>query len=75
MAELFQNFGNVIQNVLPNDPFIEYIQGIQEFEYLGWLNWFIPVGELLRIFGIWLAAYIAFLGYQLVYRWMKIIQG
>lgn len=75
MGELFQQFGNVIQNILPGDPFIGYIQKLQSLPYLGWLNWFIPVRELLTIFGIWLGAYIAFLAYQLIYRWLKVIQG
>lgn len=75
MQELFQSFGNVVQNILPTDPFIGYIQQLQQLPYLGWLNWFVPIGDFLAIFGIWLGAYILFLAYQLIYRWLKIIQG
>lgn len=75
MSELFQSFGDIVQNLLPADPFIGYIEQLQALPYLGWLNWFIPVGDFLAIFGLWLGAYIVFLLYQLIYRWLKIIQG
>lgn len=42
---------------LPASPFADVITGMGSLgQGIGWLNWFLPVGDLLAIFGLWIAA-------------------
>ena len=75
MNELWNSFGDVITNILPRSPFSGFIQSIGNLPFLGWLNWFVPVEQLVNIFGAWLAAVALFYLYQIVLRWVKVIQG
>ena len=75
MSELWNSFGDVITNILPMSPFRGFIQSIGQLPYLGWLNWFIPIQDLITIFGAWLGAVAIFYLYQIVLRWVKVIQG
>lgn len=75
MQELWDAFGHVITNILPLSPFRGFIQSIGELPFLGWLNWFIPVQDLVTIFAAWLGAVAVFYLYQIVLRWVKVIQG
>lgn len=75
MAELFNQFGQSITNILPLSPFTNFINSIQNLPFLGWLNWFVPVKQLCEIFGLWLGAVAVFYLYQIVLRWVKVIQG
>lgn len=43
-------------------------------EWMGWLNWFIPVGKILGILSVWLTAVSAYYVYQIVLRWIKVIE-
>lgn len=73
MQTLFQNFGNSVQNFLPLSPFrnlIDYLDGID----FGWFNWFFPTGAILHIAGLWLNAILIFYVYQIILRWLKVIE-
>lgn len=75
MQELWDNFGNKVYNILPLDPFLDYINGIKDLPYLGWVNWFFPVHEALVIMGAWVGVVGAFFAVQVILRWLKVIQG
>lgn len=75
MSELWEAFGDVITNILPRSPFRGFIDSIGQLPFLGWLNWFIPVQDLITIFAAWLGAVAVFYLYQIVLRWVKVIQG
>lgn len=75
MAELWQSFGDSLLNILPRSPFRDFIASFETFPGLSWLNWLIPVGTLLEIFGAWLGAVAVFYLAQIVLRWLKVIQG
>lgn len=75
MNELWEAFGDVITNILPRSPFRGFIDSIGQLPFLGWLNWFVPVQDLIEIFAAWLAAVAVFYLYQIVLRWVKVIQG
>lgn len=73
MQTLFQNFGNQVQKFLPLSPFrnlINYLEGID----FGWFNWFFPVQAILHILGLWLTAITIFYVYQIILRWLKVIE-
>ncbi len=58
---------------LPDDPFMPIIESMSGGEWLGALNWFIPVGTLIGIGGAWLTAIGIFYAYQAVLRIANII--
>lgn len=71
--QLMSNFGQALQSVLPLSPFTGFIQDLELSDGLSWLNWFIPVGQMVEIFGLWLVAYGVYLLYRIVLRWIKAV--
>lgn len=71
--QLMSNFGQALQSVLPLSPFTGFIQDLELSDGLAWLNWFIPVGQMVEIFGLWLVAYGVYLLYRIVLRWIKAV--
>lgn len=57
LAGLLRGILGFLSGVLPNSPFQDVISGIDNLQLgLGWLNWVMPVGDCLLIFGLWLTA-------------------
>lgn len=50
--------------VLPASPFQGLILGLgsDELVWLGWLNWLVPVGDIVFTFELWLAAVVSVMG-------------
>lgn len=71
--QLMAQFGQSLQSVLPLSPFRDLIDGIELSDGLSWLNWFIPVGQMLSVLALWLAAYAVYLLYRIVLRWIKAV--
>lgn len=60
--------------LLPRSPFADFIASWNpNSQYIGWLNWFLPVGTLLSITAVWLGAVTAFYLVSIVARWIKVI--
>lgn len=64
----------LILSLLPNSPFQalttnESVQGV-----LGWLNYFVPVSQMLAIFQLWLTAIAVYYVYSIALRWAKAIE-
>ena len=56
LTSLISGICGFLNTVLPDSPFqgvIDAAQGMQTG--LAWLNWFCPIGDLMLIFGGWLA--------------------
>ena len=58
---------------LPDSPFTAFIESIEETPWLGYLNWFVPVGTFVGIGTLWVAAIIVFYVYQMIFRWAKVV--
>lgn len=71
--ELIDMFADTILRALPHSPFDQYISMFEKLEYLGYLNWFIPVGAFLKILSAWVAAIGVFYIYSIIMRWIKMI--
>ena len=71
--ELITAFASVLSSVLPTSPFQQYIRAVGNLPYLGILNWFIPVGALVKIGAAWLGAIALFYLYSIAMRWVKVI--
>ena len=70
---LFNSLGEKLLGLLPLSPFQEFISNFSSLPYLGWLNWFFPVGDCLVVMGVWLTAVGLFYLYSIVMRWLKMI--
>lgn len=56
---------NWVVDLLPQSPFIGLDSSIIS-EWLGYINYFIPVGQMMSIFALWLSA----VGLWYLYRWI-----
>lgn len=62
---------------LPLSPFQRWISRWDGFavirQYLGYVNWFVPISILIDIMALWLAAIGVFYAVQAILRWIKLI--
>ncbi len=72
-SEMFNALAAALLSVLPTSPFSDAIANLSDLPYLGWLNWFIPVGTCIKIAGAWLVAIGLFYVYSIAMRWVKMI--
>lgn len=72
-AELMTKFADTLVRLLPLSPFQKYITAFADLPYLGYLNWFIPIGACMKIGAAWLAVIAAFYLYGIIMRWVKLI--
>lgn len=71
--QVFEGLGEALLKLLPLSPFQEFISEFADLPYLGWLNWFFPVGDCLVVMGVWLVAVGVFYLYSILMRWLKVI--
>ena len=63
----------IILVILPNTPFMQYLEDFSQSDYLGWLNWFIPFGRCVSAMAVWWAAVIVYYGISWIMRQLGII--
>lgn len=73
IADLINSILNVVFSFLPVSPFKDVFTAMADNTVIQYLNWIIPVGELLSMITVWLGAIITFYAYQVVLRWIKAI--
>jgi len=61
-------------SLLPQSPFKDIIWEINNSDGIAYLNWFIPVGRILEIMALWLAAILTYYLGTIILRWVKAIQ-
>lgn len=59
--------------ILPASPFKAVVEALVETPYLGYLNWFMPVGRCLTVLYSWGAAIGIYYGIQWILRQLNII--
>lgn len=62
-----------ILSILPASPF-SAIDNSSVSEYLGYLNWIIPLDQIIAILEVWLIAIATFYIISIALRWVKAIQ-
>lgn len=62
-----------VLNLLPDSPFSGLASEVSSLPYIGWLNWFIPVGAIVTTFGIWVSAVLVLYVGSIVLRWVKVL--
>lgn len=73
LSKIFGVIANVLKTILPTSPFEGLLSKFGSIPYLGYLNWFVPIGEMLSVLLLWLGAYGLFLLYSIFMRWLKVI--
>lgn len=77
MAEMKLFLDKILDAVLsffPLSPFANVISTLEGFPFLGYINWFIPVGAMVKVGFAWLTAIGLYYLYSVVARWVKLIQ-
>jgi hypothetical protein len=66
--------GQAIYNLLPLSPFQQIASPILADMQtgLGWLNWFVPFGDMAWIIGIWLVSIATFYIYKAILHWVGV---
>lgn len=67
---------NVVE-LFPTSPFVILDEMTQQTEFYTWLkflNWFIPVNTFVGILEAWLVCVGLYYAYQVVLRWVKVIE-
>jgi hypothetical protein len=65
-------FFSAIFSILPNSPF-RLLDSTPIAPFLSTINYFVPVSEILDILGVWIACIGVYYLYQIVLRWIKVI--
>lgn len=73
MGGLLDRFLDWVLGALPTSPFQAFINACGDLPYLGWLNWFVPVGQMVAVGEAWLVAVGLFYLYSIVLRWIRAI--
>lgn len=70
------SFAIGVIELFPESPFV-VLEGLTQTEFYTWLqylNWFIPVNTFISILEAWLVGVGLYYAYQIVLRWVKVIE-
>lgn len=70
------SFAVSVIELFPASPFLvlDELSNSQVYEWLRFLNWFVPVGTFVSILEAWLSGIAIYYVYQIVLRWVKVIE-
>ena len=74
METILDKFLEAVVSVLPLSPFKDFIEELNNLPYLGYINWFVPVGTLIGIGSAWLTSIGVYYCYVVIARWVKLIE-
>ena len=69
----FQSFVDFAISGLPLSPVQTYIAYIESFPYLGYINWFLPIGTCVKIMGAWTVCIGSYYLFSAILRFCKLI--
>lgn len=73
MKEMLDGLLGGLLSLLPLSPFTDAISTLAEMPFLGYINWFIPIGAMCKIAAGWLVAIGLYYAYSVIARWVKLI--
>lgn len=73
MTALLNKFLRLVTSLLPLSPFRDFIDSFEQLPFLGYLNWFVPVGKMVEIGTAWIVAIGVYYLYSVIARWIKLI--
>lgn len=73
MKNLLDKFLQAVLSLFPLSPFREVINELGSLPYLGYINWFVPIGDFVKIGTVWLAAIAVYYAWSIIARWIRLI--
>lgn len=73
ITSIFNQAWTTIINFLPGSPFRALVDSFKNLPYMRYLNWFIPIKEMLAVVEAWIAAVAIFYIYQAILRFIKLL--
>lgn len=76
LSNLFTSGLKAVLGFFPNSPFLvlNELSGTEFAEWLGFLNWFVPINSFVAILEGWLSGIAIYYVWQVVLRWLKAIE-
>lgn len=77
LSDIFFTFFDVILqilSILPASPFMHLVEYVSGFEFLGYMNYFIPFRDMATVMDLWLTAVIAYYVYTYVRKYTDYIE-
>ncbi len=70
------SFAVGVVELFPASPFgvLEELSSSEVYEWLRMVNWFLPIGTFVGILEGWLTCVAVYYVYQIVLRWIKVIE-
>lgn len=73
MKNLLDKFLAAVLALFPFSPFQPVIRELESLPYLSYINWFVPVGDFIKIGTIWVTAIGAYYAWSVIARWIKLL--
>lgn len=73
MKQMLDKFLGVVLSLFPVSPFLPAIRELSALPYLGYINWFVPIGDFLKIGTLWITAIAAYYAWSVIARWVKLL--
>lgn len=77
LSDALVAFAVSIIEIFPESPFRGAIESVQDAEIitiLQYVNYILPVQQMITIFGMWIVGVGLYYVYQLLLRWIKVIE-
>lgn len=73
MKDILDKFLDVVVTLFPLSPFMPVIQDLSSLPYLGYINWFVPIGDFVKIGTLWITAIAVYYAWSVIARWVKLL--
>lgn len=76
LSDALISFAVGVVELFPASPFtvLDELSNSEVYEWLRMVNWFIPIGTFVGILEAWLTCVAMYYVYQIVLRWIKVIE-
>lgn len=74
LANLVMKFFNALLSLLPQSPFVAFLDAMEKWEFLKTLNWIVPIGTFISIGTAWLTAIGVYYAWSVILRWIKAVE-
>jgi hypothetical protein len=71
ICEGLESIYNSLLDILPKSPIVFLQENETVSEYLGYVNYFIPIYLWISILEAWLSAILVYYAFKLILRWIK----
>lgn len=73
ITNVFNSFLQTIYKYLPGSPFRYFIDLVENVPYLQYLNWFLPIAEMITVLEAWVTVVALYYAYSAVLRFIRLI--